>query len=81
MLILGRRKGLVVARSGEKTIRVRCDYFVKVRRIGKQISRRVSLLVHDPRNIGQVGSVVMIKQCRRMSKRKSFVLIGHVAAR
>jgi len=69
------RTGSVSSAKGDKTIRVVIDYLVKHPIYGKYLRRRSKLAVHDPRNTAQVGDVVEIVPCRRISKTKSWRLI------
>ncbi len=66
--------GRVSAISGEKTIKVVVDNLVRHRIYGKYIRRRSKLTVHDPQNGAELGDVVEIVPCRRMSKSKSWRL-------
>jgi len=69
------RTGTVSSAGGDKTIRVVINYLVKHPIYGKYIRRRTKLAVHDPQNTAQVGDVVEIVPCRRISKTKSWRLI------
>ena len=68
-------RGVVLSRSGEKSIRVVRDYKVKHPIYGKYISRRTKFGVHDERNEAGVGDVVDIIECRPISKNKSWRLL------
>jgi len=67
--------GLVVSRSGDKSVKVAIDYKIKHPRYGKYVKRRMKLGVHDERNQCGVGDKVEITQCRPTSKSKSHRLI------
>ena len=69
------KQGLVVARSGDKSIRVMIDYITKHRKYGKYLRRSTKLGVHDASNQAAVGDLVEIAKCRPMSKTKSHRLI------
>jgi small subunit ribosomal protein S17 len=71
--------GLVVSRSGDKSIRVAIDYKVRHPKYGKYMRRRTKLGVHDERNQCGVGDVVEIAQCRPISKSKNHRLVKVVA--
>lgn len=71
-------RGVVVSRSGDKSIRIVIDYRIKHPVYGKFINRRTKLGVHDETNQAQVGDVVEAVQCRPMSKTKSWRLINVV---
>lgn len=69
------KRGTVVSRSGDKSIRVQIDYKVKHPKYGKYINRRTKLGVHDPNNVTQVGDTVDIVACRPISKTISWRLV------
>ena len=71
--------GLVVSRSGDKSIKVAIDYKVKHRKYGKYVRRRIKLGVHDDRNQCGVGDLVEIAECRPISKSKSHRLVKVLA--
>ncbi len=64
--------GMVVSRSGDKTISVVIQNLVKHPMYGKFIHRNTKVAVHDPRNEANVGDLVEIVPCRRLSKSKSW---------
>ena len=72
------KRAVVVSKSGDKSITCQINYKVKHPRYGKYINRRVKLGVHDPKNEAGIGDVVEIKECRPISKRKSWRLINVV---
>ena len=67
--------GLVVSRSGDKSIRVRMDYLTKHPKYAKYMKRSTRLGVHDEKNEASVGDMVEIAQCRPMSKTKSWRVV------
>lgn len=69
------RRGIVVSKSGDKSVRVQIDYTVKHPMYGKYIKRRTKLGVHDPNNVAGVGDVVEISECRPISKSKNWLLV------
>jgi len=69
------RHGLVVSRSGDKSIKVTIDYITKHPKYGKYLRRSTSLGVHDALNQAAVGDIVEIVKCRPISKTKSHRLI------
>lgn len=70
------KSGLVIGKSGDKSIRVAIDRKVKHPKYGKYIKRRTKLGVHDEHNQAGVGDVVEISQCKPYSKTKSWRLVG-----
>ncbi|AQT69844.1 30S ribosomal protein S17 [Anaerohalosphaera lusitana] len=72
------KRGVVVSRSGDKSIRVQINYLVKHPMYGKYIRRRTKLGVHDPKNVANIGDTVDIAQCKPISKSKSWRLVSVV---
>ena len=73
------KRGVVVSKSGDKSVRVQIDYTVKHPMYGKYIKRRTKLGVHDPENQAGIGDTVDITECRPISKSKSWRLVKVVA--
>lgn len=71
-----KERGLVVSKSGDKSVVVQIDYTMKHPYYGKYIRRRTKLAVHDPANEAGVGDTVEITPCRPISKRKSWRLLN-----
>jgi small subunit ribosomal protein S17 len=67
--------GVVVSKSGDKSVGVAFDYKVKHPKYGKYVRRRTKIDVHDERNESGVGDLVEIAQCRPISKSKSWRLL------
>lgn len=68
-------QGLVVSDKMDKSITVAINRFVKHPIYGKYIKRTTKLHVHDESNECQTGDVVTIRECRPMSKTKSWTLV------
>ena len=69
------RRGVVVSKSGDKSVKVQIDYKIKHPMYGKYIKRRTKLGVHDEQNAAGVGDVVEIAECRPISKSKNWRLV------
>ena len=69
------RRGVVLSKSGDKSLRVRIDYTVKHPMYGKYIKRSTKLGVHDEKNIAGIGDTVEIAECRPLSKTKNWRLL------
>lgn len=69
------KRGLVVSKSGAKSIKVAIDYLSKHPKYGKYIRGRTKLGVHDRNNQAGVGDIVEVCQCRPISKTKSWRLV------
>jgi len=67
--------GKVTSNKTDKTVTVLVDRRVKHPLYGKIISRSKKYHVHDESNEGQIGDVVLIEECRPISKTKSWRLI------
>ena len=69
------KRGVVVSKSGDQSVRVQIDYKVKHPMYGKYIKRCTKLSVHDDKNVASVGDVVTIAECRPISKTKNWRLV------
>jgi small subunit ribosomal protein S17 len=67
--------GVVVSRSGNKSIKIAIDYKIRHPRYGKYVKRRTKLGVHDEHNQAGLGDLVEVAQCRPHSKTKSWRLV------
>ena len=67
--------GVVVSKSGDKSVKVAMEYKVKHPRYGKYVKRRMKISVHDEQNASDVGDLVEIAECRPYSKSKSWRLL------
>lgn len=68
-------QGRVVSDKMEKSIVVAIERFVKHPIYGKFIKRTTKLHVHDENNECGIGDVVEIRECRPLSKTKSWTLV------
>ncbi|MBX2878427.1 MAG: 30S ribosomal protein S17 [Granulosicoccus sp.] len=66
--------GRVLSNKTEQTATVLVERRVKHPVYGKYIRRSKKYAVHDNENTMQIGDVVQIKECRPMSKTKSWTL-------
>ncbi|WP_026959662.1 MULTISPECIES: 30S ribosomal protein S17 [Aliagarivorans] len=71
-------QGKVVSDKMDKSITVAIERKVKHPIYGKFIKRTTKLHVHDENNTAAQGDVVSIKECRPMSKTKSWTLVDVV---
>jgi small subunit ribosomal protein S17 len=67
--------GRVVSDRMDKTIAVETERRIKHPVYGKYMRRRTKLLVHDQDNQGKVGDRVIIRECRPLSRHKSWTLV------
>ena len=67
-------QGVVVQRSGDKTVSVLVTRKVLHPKYHKTVKRFKKYLVHDERNEVNVGDTITALECRPLSKTKSFRL-------
>lgn len=68
--------GRVISNKMDKTVVVEVERKVKHPLYGKYMRRFSKMYAHDNENVCQVGDMVIIKQCRPLSKTKSWVLVS-----
>lgn len=68
------KKGVVVKRSGDKTVKVEINDYRSHPKYKKRYRVTSRILVHDEKNVAEVGSTVVIMQCRPQSKKKHWIL-------
>jgi len=68
-------RGVVVSKSGNKTVRVVLQYQVEHRKYGKILKRRTTAHVHDENNLAKIADAVEICKCRSLSKSKNWRLL------
>ncbi len=67
--------GRVVSNKMDKTITVRVDRRIKHPLYGKFVTRHSKLHAHDESNECKEGDLVMIEECRPLSKTKAWRLV------
>lgn len=67
--------GTVVSSKMNDTVVVRVDRRVKHPKYGKFIKRSTKIHAHDKGNECQIGDIVTIRECRPISKTKSWTLV------
>lgn len=72
------RQGSVVSNMMEKSIVVLVERKVRHKLYGKFIRSRVKYMAHDPANECNVGDIVLIEECRPLSKNKRWRVINIV---
>ncbi|MAJ63335.1 MAG: 30S ribosomal protein S17 [Alphaproteobacteria bacterium] len=73
-------QGNVVSDKGDKTVTVLVERRVKHPIYAKFIKKSKRYAAHDETNQYTVGQEVMIEECKPLSKRKSWKVIGVVGA-
>lgn len=69
------QQGRVISDKMDKSIVVAIERRVKHPLYGKFIKRTTKLHVHDENNECGIGDIVEIKECRPLSKMKSWMLV------
>lgn len=67
--------GTVIKKSGDKTVAVLVVRKRQHPKYGKTVSSSKKYLVHDPKNLVQVGSVITICETRPISARKRWTVV------
>ena len=62
--------GSVISNKMDKSVVVQVDRRIPHKLYGKFIRKRVKYMVDDPNNICNIGDVVLIEECRPLSKNK-----------
>ena len=73
-------EGVVVRRSGSKTVAVEVTRVYRHPRYSKTITRSKRYLVHDPADTTAVGATVHIRETRPLSARKRWLIVGRAKA-
>lgn len=71
-------QGRVVSNKMDKTITVVVERFVKHPIYGKFMKRSTKLHAHDEDNVCNQGDTVTLRECRPLSKNKSWMLVDVV---
>jgi len=69
------KTGVVVSNKMKDTIVVLIERRMQHPMYGKFIKRSTKIHVHDTGNRSQIGDLVIIKECRPISKMKKWVLV------
>ena len=64
------QQGAVISNAMDKSVVVLVERKVRHKLYGKYIRRRVQYMAHDPANECNVGDIVLIEECRPLSKNK-----------
>ncbi|MEG3765928.1 30S ribosomal protein S17 [Alteromonas sp. 14N.309.X.WAT.G.H12] len=71
-------QGRVVSNKMDKSITVVVERFVKHPIYGKFIKRSTKLHAHDENNVCKEGDTVTLRECRPLSKNKTWTLVDVV---
>jgi len=72
------RQGSVISNGMDKSVVILVERKVRHKLYGKYIRRRVKYMAHDPANECNVGDIVLIEECRPLSKNKRWRLLDIV---
>ena len=68
------RQGSVVSNKMEKSVVILVERMFPHKLYGKFIRKMVRYMAHDAKNECQVGDVVLIEECRPLSRRKRWLV-------
>lgn len=68
------RIGIVISDKMDKSIVIRTERLIRHKLYGKFIRRQVKYMADDPESLCSIGDLVMIEECRPLSKRKRWRL-------
>ena len=68
--------GVVTSDKADKTITVKIERKVKHPLYGKVVKRASKVHAHDENNTASIGDIVSVKECRPISKTKTWVLVS-----
>ena len=68
--------GIVTSNKADKTVTVKIERKIKHPLYGKVIKRATKVHAHDENNIASIGDVVSVKECRPLSKTKTWTLVS-----
>ena len=68
-------QGVVTSNAGDKSATIMIERRIKHPIYGKFINRSTKLHVHDEANECNAGDVILVEECRPMSKTKSWKLV------
>lgn len=68
------RQGAVVSNKMDKSVVVLVEQRVPHKLYGKYMKRKVKYMAHDAGNQCQIGDLVLIEECRPLSRRKRWLV-------
>ena len=71
--------GVVVSDKMDKTVMVEISRTTRHRLYGKVLRRTKKYMAHDENNVCKAGDLVRIRECRPLSKRKCWEVVGETA--
>ena len=68
--------GIITSNKADKTVTVKIERKVKHPLYGKVIKRATKVHAHDENNSASIGDIVSVKECRPLSKTKTWTLVS-----
>ncbi|WP_448871074.1 30S ribosomal protein S17 [Desulfobulbus propionicus] len=68
------RQGFVVSNKMDKSVVVLVERKIPHKLYGKYIRQQVKYMAHDASNQCQIGDLVIIEECRPLSRRKRWLI-------
>ncbi|MBV5316946.1 MAG: 30S ribosomal protein S17 [Desulfobulbaceae bacterium] len=68
------RQGFVVSNKMDKSVVILVERKIPHKRYGKYIRQQVKYMAHDAVNQCQIGDMVLIEECRPLSKNKRWLV-------
>ncbi len=68
------RLGSVISNKMDKSVVVQVERKVRHKLYGKYIRRKIKYMAHDAANECNIGDVVLIEECRPLSKNKRWLV-------
>lgn len=68
------RQGAVISNKMDKSVVVLVERKIPHKLYGKYVRQRVKYMAHDDSNQCQIGDLVLIEECRPLSKRKRWLV-------
>lgn len=68
------RQGFVVSNRMDKSVVIVVERKIPHKLYGKYIRQKVKYMAHDAENQCQIGDLVLIEECRPLSKRKRWLV-------
>ena len=69
--------GIVTSDKADKTITVKVERKVKHPLYGKVVKKATKVHAHDEENLASIGDIVSVKECRPISKKKTWILVSN----
>ena len=68
------RRGLVVSNAMDKSVVIVVERKVPHKLYGKYVRQKVKYMANDALNLCQVGDLVLIEECRPLSRKKRWLV-------